>query len=105
MTRASFVSFLLFVAGIAAFGQAPQSRPNLSGTWVFDSQKSALKVPGPSTMTLQIDQSDPNISFSRIQTYGDQSFTWKLEAISDGQKEVVDTSGGLTTNSRVYWQG
>jgi hypothetical protein len=105
MNRASFVSFLLLMTGIAACGQAPQSKPNLSGTWVFDSQKSALKVTGPSAMTLQIEQSDPKISFLRTQTYGDQSFTWKLEANSDGQKEVVDTSGGMTTNSRVYWQG
>jgi hypothetical protein len=105
MIRPICASFLVLLAGIAAYGQASPSKPNLSGTWVFDSQKSALKMPGPSALTLQIDQSDPKISFARTMTYGDQNFTWKLEAMSDGQKEVVDNSGGLTTNSRVYWQG
>lgn len=98
-------SFLLLLAGIAVYAQAPQSKPNLSGTWIFDSQKSSLKVPGPGTMTLQIDQDDPKLVMARTQTYGDQSFSWKIDTIADGQKEVVDTTGGLTTNSRAYWQG
>jgi hypothetical protein len=105
MTR-QISSFVLLMAGIAAFGQAPQSKPNLSGTWVFDSQKSALKVPGPATMTLQIDQKDPHITSARIETYGDQSFNWKLDADADSPKEIVDTApNGVTTSSKVYWQG
>ena len=101
----SIAPFVLLLAGIAAHGQATQSKPNLTGTWVFDSQKSALKVTGPAAMTLQIDQNDPNIAFARTQTYGDQNYSWKLDAIADGQKEVVDTANGMTTNSKVYWQG
>lgn len=104
MTR-SLTPIVLLLAGIAAYGQATQSKPNLTGTWIFDSQKSALKMTGPATMTLQIDQNDPNIAFARTQTYGDQNYSWKLDAIADGQKETVDTSNGMTTNSKVYWQG
>lgn len=56
-------------------------------------------------MTLQINQKDPEISFVRQQVYGDQSFDWKLNAVADGQKDVVQQGPGYTTNSRVYWQG
>ncbi len=93
------------MAGVAAFGQA-SAKPNLSGTWIFDAQKSALKVPGPAAMTLQIDQKDPHFSFARTEKYGDQSFGWKLEADADSPKEVVATApDGVTTSSKVYWQG
>lgn len=105
MTR-QISAFVFLVVGIAAFGQTPQSKPNLSGTWVFDSQKSELKIPGPATMTLHIDQKDPHISFARIEKYGDQSFNWNLDADADSPKEIVNTApNGVTTSSKVYWQG
>ena len=104
MTR-HITSFVLLVAGVAAFGQAT-AKPNLSGTWVFDAQKSSLKMPGPASMTLQIDQKDPHFTFARTEKYGDQSFDWKLDADADSPKEIVETSpNGMTTSSRVYWQG
>src|SRR5215831_11078031 len=99
---------LLLLAALTSFrayAQAPQLRPNLSGTWIFSPQKSVLKVPAPSSMSLKIVQDDPAVSFSRTQLYGDQNFDWKLDIVADGQKEVVQESPGYNTRSRVYWQG
>ncbi|HUI82854.1 MAG TPA: hypothetical protein VL240_01455 [Candidatus Binatia bacterium] len=96
---------LLLVGSLVAYGQAPPSRPNLSGTWVLDVQKSTLKIPPPSSMTLQIDHSDPQVRFTRTQTYNNQTFDWKLETVAGGEKEVVQKSPFYTTASRVYWQG
>jgi len=96
---------LAALVAVNAYGQAPQAKPNLSGTWIFSPQKSALKVPPPSSMTLQIAQNDPEVNFSRTQVYGDQNYAWKLDIVADGQKEVVQDSPGYTTRSRVYWQG
>lgn len=96
---------LLLLGAMFAYGQGPQSRPNLSGTWIFDAQKSSLKVPPPSSMTLQIDQKDPQIGITRTQVYDNQTFDWKLDTITDGDNEVVQNSPRFTTNSRVYWQG
>jgi hypothetical protein len=101
MTRSTAL-LLVLGAALSAFGQ---NKPNFSGTWVFDAQKSALKVPPPSSMTLQIADNDPQITFTRTQSYGEQTFNWKLDATADGQKEVVDKAPGMTTNSKVYWQG
>ena len=102
-------SLLLFGAVFSAYGQtAPStaSKPNLTGTWIYDAKKSVLKIPGPTAMTLQIEQADPNISFARTQTYGDQNFDWKLQTTTDGQKDVEETSPtGVTTNTHVSWQG
>lgn len=105
--KPEFLSLLVLTAlsSLMLSGQTPQSKPNLSGTWVFNAQKSTLKVTAPTSMTLQIQQNDPQISFARTQVYGDQNFDWKLEAVADGQKEVVQTMPAYTTNSRVYWEG
>ncbi len=104
----TIVTFLLLGA-VSAFAAAPQtpppSKPNLSGTWIFDAQKSSLKIPAPSSMTLHIDQNDPEFHFARTQVYDNQSFNWKLETVADGQKEVVEKSPAYTTNSRLSWQG
>jgi hypothetical protein len=105
--RASPVSLLLVLFGltIASPGQQPQSKPNLSGTWVFNAQKSALKWPPPTSMTLQIDQNDPQVRLMRTQVYGDKSYDWKLDIMADGQKEVVQNSSLYTANIRMYWEG
>jgi hypothetical protein len=104
MKRVTALLLLAILAAFHAYAQAPQPKPNLSGTWIFSPQKSALKVPAPSSMTLEIAQNDPAISFSRTQVYGDQKYSWKLDTVADGQKEVVQDSEGYSTRSRVYWQ-
>ena len=96
--------FLAALSGFTVSSQA-QAKPDFSGTWVFNAQKSALKIPPPSSMTLQIEQKDPQISFARKQVYGNQTFDWSMETVSDGHKEVVQDAPGYTTHSRVYWQG
>jgi len=105
--KASRVSLLLAIIGltIASQGQQPQSKPNLSGTWVFNAQKSAPKWTPPTSMTLQIDQNDPQVRLSRTQVYGAQSYDWKLDILADGQKEVVQNSSLYTANIRMYWEG
>jgi hypothetical protein len=103
--KVTLLSLLVLGATCFASGQAPQSKPNLSGTWIFDAQKSALKVTAPSSMTLQIEQSDPQISLARTQSYGDQNFQWKLAAVTGDTNAVEEKGPGYTTSSRVYWQG
>src|ERR1700757_3358183 len=85
--------------------QAPQSKPNLTGKWIFNAQKSSLKMPAPASMTLQIEHSDPQIRFARVQVYGDQTLKWDLETVADGQKEVVQDTPQYTAKVRVFWEG
>jgi hypothetical protein len=105
--KASPVSFslLLFVLTLAAHAQQAPSKPNFSGTWVFNAQKSALKWTPPSSMTLQINQNDPQVRLTRTQVYDDKSYGWDLDIMADGQKEVVQNSSLYTANIRMYWQG
>jgi hypothetical protein len=98
------ILFPLVLIALPVALQAQQSKPNLTGNWVFNAQKSSLKIPAPSSMTLQIDQQDPQVRFARTQVYGDQSFKWDLDAVADGQKEVVQKTPQYTAKVRVYWE-
>ncbi len=104
--RFAIVSLLLLGTAVLACGQTapPAAKPNYSGMWVFDAHKSKLVVPPPSSMTMEIKQEDPQISFVRTQVYGDQSFNWKLAATVDDPKPVQEDGPGYVTDSRVYWQ-
>jgi hypothetical protein len=106
MTRTigSLLLALTSLLAIPALGQAP-SKPNLSGTWIFDAQKSKLQQDPPSSIKFVIDQNDPQVKFARTQVYGDRSFDWKLDIVADGEKEVVQTSPLYTANIRAHWEG
>ena len=95
----------LLVSALPSSAQNASPKPNLSGTWVFSPQKSALKIDPPTSMTLHIDQTDLQISFARSQAYGEQKFDWKLETVADGQKEVVQEAPAYKANVRAYWEG
>lgn len=103
--KVSLIAILLLPLALPLAAQTQKAKPDLSGTWIFSAQKSSLKTPAPTSMTLQIAQSDPQINFSRSQIYGEHTFDWKLEAVTDGQKEVVQKLPEYTANIRVYWEG
>ena len=96
---------LLLAACFTAQAQQPPAKPNLSGNWVFKPEKSSLKMPAPTSMTLRIEHADPQVRFSRTQVYGEQHFDWNLDTIADGQKEVEQKEPQYTSTVRVYWQG
>lgn len=100
-----FPAVLVVLTLMVQAQQAPQSKPNLTGKWVFNAQKSSLKMVAPTSMTLQIEQNDPQIRFARVQVYGDQTFKWGLDTVADGQKEVVQDTPQYTAKVRVFWEG
>ena len=108
--RLAIASLLLLGATVLVYGQTapPATKPNYSGTWVFDLHKSKLVVPPPTSMTLEIKQEDPQISFVRTQAYGDQNFNWKLAATVDDPKPVQEEAPATSptaasTGSRTRW--
>jgi hypothetical protein len=104
MKRLLAVLPLLLFMSLLALGQQA-SKPNFSGTWIFNAQKSTLQDPAPSSVKFQIEQHDPHIRLSRTQVYGGQSNTWSVDSGTDGQKEVVQHSALYTSHIRMYWDG
>jgi len=95
---------LLFLISVFVHGQEA-SKPDFSGKWIFNAQKSTLQDPAPSSMTLYIDEHDPSVRFSRTQVYGDKTDTWSLDARTDDEREIVQHAPLYTSRIRVYWDG
>jgi hypothetical protein len=98
-----FISLLV----VSAIGAAAtnQERPDFSGTWVFNPEKSRLEVKvKPESGTFTIDHKEPEFRFSRVFVIGGKPDEHSYALRTDG-KEDIRTEGGRTTHSRLYWDG
>ncbi len=99
---------LLVVIGVAAAVAAqtrPASKPNFSGTWKFNPQKSALQLPRvPSSSIFRIKHQEPSFELSRTHVWGDRSDTWGITLTTDGTP-VIKKDGEAVNRFRAYWLG
>ena len=92
------IAGLVFVASLAA-----QSKPNFSGTWKLNVDKSDFGVLPPSnSRTDVVDHKDPNLKITVADdgAQGQQNYT--LIMTTDG-KEAVNKPGGLDMKSVATW--
>jgi hypothetical protein len=94
----------LFVIATANFAIAAD-KPDFSGTWKMDPEKSVFgAVPPTTSMTLTVDHRDPNISVHQVSTgpEGDRDLTYKYS--TDGKETVSDYMGTAVKN-KARWDG
>jgi hypothetical protein len=102
------ISFMILMALViaAAVAAAPASeKPNFSGSWVVNAEKSRLEIKVElESATFTIDHKEPDFRFSRVFVIGgkDNALAWALT--TDG-KEAVTVEDGRTDHSRLYWDG
>jgi hypothetical protein len=97
-----FMALVLAAAGAAA---PASEKPNFSGSWVVNLEKSKLEIKVElESATFTIDHKEPNFRFSRVFVIGgkDNALAWALT--TDG-KEAVTVDDGRTDHSRLYWDG
>jgi hypothetical protein len=81
------------------------SKPDYSGTWVFNAAKSKLEVGFKlDSAVFTIDHKEPHFRLSRVFVIDgkEDALSWALT--TDGKEEVSD-EGGRTVHSRLYWDG
>jgi hypothetical protein len=92
----------LLVIAAAAYAA---DKPDFSGTWKMDPDKSVFgPTPPPTSMTLIVDHRDPDISVNQSSTgpEGDQNISSKYS--TDG-KETVNNFMGTDIKSKAHWDG
>jgi hypothetical protein len=109
MKKPALAAALLLVA--AAFSARPiaQARPNFSGKWTLDLDKSDFgPMPGPDTMSASIDHKDPDITMSTTQKSAQGEISETRHLSTDGKpttNKVTTGAGEQTSNSTTKWDG
>lgn len=95
---------LLAIAAFAALATAAD-KPNFSGSWKMDPDKSTFgPIPPPTSMSRKIDHNDPALNFveERSAAQGDQTLTFKYT--TDG-KETTNELMGNPVKGTANWDG
>ena len=95
----------LFVIAAATGMALAADKPDFSGSWKMDADKSVFgPMPPPSSMTRKIDHKDPDLTVaeSRVSDQGDMNTTVKYS--TDG-KETTNSLMGNDVKSKAVWEG
>jgi hypothetical protein len=80
------------------------SKPNFTGHWNLNREKSKLQIPPPTSSLFDIEHSDPKFRLQRTLVFGEQSNTITLDLTIDGQEHVHEI-GGAKARIRLSWDG
>lgn len=105
MNRKNFLLALSAIAGLMlGMGQA-QAKPNLSGNWKLNVEKSEFgPIPAPSSMTVKIKHDEPKITMSVTQSGAQGDMSYDANYTTDG-KESTNTIGPMDAKSKAHWEG
>ncbi len=94
----ALIPFTLAIASAAG-------KPDLSGVWTLSLEKSRLQVGGKiESGTFTIEHKEPEFRFHRVFRVGGQEDAVSYTLTTDG-REKVEEAPGMTTTSRMYWDG
>jgi hypothetical protein len=100
-----WVIMVVLLAAPTGFVLLPAAqKPNFSGVWKFNPDKSSLQIPPPTSSIFQIDHQEPYFNLVRTHFYGEKSDTWSIHLTTDG-KEFIQEENGEKLVGRLYWEG
>ena len=82
----------------------PVTKPDFSGTWVFQPDRSSLEIPPPESSIFAIEHREPQWRLERTHVFDGLEDTVVIELVTDGEPTVRDVRG-LEVHSRLYWEG
>ena len=83
-----------------------QQRPDFSGEWFLDRPASGLQgeMAAVESGVIRIQHREPSFTFARTFVVNKQQVDMSFEIQTDG-RELANVSRGLTSRSRLEWQG
>jgi hypothetical protein len=100
----TLVTTLFTLTVTAAPAARGETKPDFSGTWIFNPAKSKLEIDPPTKSIFVIEHRDPKFSLSRTHTWGEESDAWIFDSTTDG-KEHYQKDGEFESWSRLTWMG
>ncbi len=98
------VCITLGVCAAALQAQTKSAKPNFTGKWKLNLEKSKLQIPPPTSSMFEIDHREPKFRLTRTHVYGDKSDTITMDLSTDGA-EYPQAFGALRARTRLYWEG
>jgi hypothetical protein len=92
---------LLLTTALAA---GDGTKPDFSGTWKFNPEKSSLEMTAPTKSIFVIEHQDSRFKLTRTHTWGEESNTLTFEVTTDG-KEHHRKDGEFESWTRMTWMG
>ena len=85
---------------VSAFMLAADSKPNFTGTWELNLQKSDLGGVPITKLVVQVEHKDPVLKYTATGTAGGEDFT-EVENLSTDGKPTANSQGTV----KAYWDG
>ena len=87
--------------------EQPTRRPDFSGRWLLDLDRSSIKGDNPPVSSIFVIQhKEPRWHLSRTHIYSSgKSDTQNIDLVTMERKGSVHREGGYTVSSRMYWEG
>ncbi len=106
MKKSILLTILSIVTALAGASIAAQtaSKPDFSGVWKLNLQKSKLQIPAPDSGVFRIEHKESIFHLSRTFVKSGQEDTWTVDFTTDG-KEVVQEEKTETFRGRLSWKG
>lgn len=98
----SFVlpAFVIATAAAAGIASAAAEKPDFSGTWILNTQKSRLQVPARlDSGIFTIDHKEPVFRFRRVFVIGGREDALSYELTTDGREKIEKQSDRTITGS------
>ncbi len=93
------------LAAAAFLAAAAPAKPDFSGAWVVNPQKSQLADWAKyDSTTITIEHKEPKLRFHRVSVKAGKTDESSYELTTDGV-EKVEKDGGMTVTSRLSWEG
>ncbi len=105
-SHCSFVllAFMIATAASAGTAAAAGEKPDFSGTWIFNAEKSRLQVPAMlESAVFTIDHKEPVFRFSRVFVVRGREDALSYELTTDG-REKVEKLADRTITSKLHWE-
>jgi len=80
------------------------TKPDFTGTWKFDSNRSSLQIPSPDSTTFVIEHREPRFHLERTHVFGGNSDTFSID-LTTGGEAVVLNHGGFEIRACLHWEG
>jgi hypothetical protein len=79
-------------------------RPDFSGVWNFNRERSLLQIQAPESTVFVIRHHEPEFHLERTHVFGGIRDLFSIDLATDGES-VELTHGGIMISARLYWEG